>query len=132
MRMTFVIGLLTGAALFAPSAYAHHSAAAYDLEKKVELIGVVKSASWRNPHSQLVLAVSGADGKTVEWEVDSSASTTMMRRGWQLDRIKVGEKIKAGGFVYKNGEPHLYMVEVTLSDGTRFGRPDGEEAKRID
>ena len=57
-RIAFLVSLAFGSHLFAGLALAHHSQAGiFDSGKTVEVSGVVKSVSWRNPHGQILLSV---------------------------------------------------------------------------
>jgi len=52
-----------GMAGFAGIAAAHHSQAGiFDSRQTIEVTGVIKSISWRNPHGQILLDVTNADG----------------------------------------------------------------------
>ena len=52
-----------GAAGCAGFAAAHHSQAGiFDSRQTIEVTGVIKSISWRNPHGQILLDVTNADG----------------------------------------------------------------------
>ena len=59
MRQFFrIVGMVLGLAVFGNFADAHHSQAGiFDSSKTIEVTGVVKSVSWRNPHGQILLAV---------------------------------------------------------------------------
>ena len=51
-------------------ALAHHSNSAYQVDKIITLEGTVKEWKWMNPHTWLILEVTGADGKKQEWAVE--------------------------------------------------------------
>ncbi len=54
---------VAGIAGFAGVAAAHHSQAGiFDSRQTIEVTGVIKSISWRNPHGQILLDVTNADG----------------------------------------------------------------------
>jgi Family of unknown function (DUF6152) len=44
-------------------AFAHHSFAMFDAEKKVTLEGAVKEFQWTNPHSWILMTGSNAQGQ---------------------------------------------------------------------
>ena len=50
-------------------ASAHHSMAEFRGNNIHELQGVVTEVSWRNPHVELELQVTKADGNEVIWEI---------------------------------------------------------------
>jgi hypothetical protein len=104
-------------------AHAHHSPATYDLTiTDFAVTGKVKRIDFRNPHSHLVLEAPDKDGKMAQWEVEFSSVNLLLRRGWKLDRIKVGDTITCIGNPSKSGEPVMYMWSVKLSDGTVFAK----------
>ena len=53
MRAAFVLLI----AAFSATAGAHHSAAMFDQQKKVELTGTVRLFQWTNPHCYIQLLV---------------------------------------------------------------------------
>ena len=57
-RFVQLVSLVLGLNAFIGPAYAHHSQAGiFDSRKTIEVSGVVKAVSWRNPHGQILLAV---------------------------------------------------------------------------
>ena len=86
----------------APAARAHHSAAAYDTTQTISLEGVVTRYEWENPHVYIWLAAPGADGETVEWEVEGQPPAMLRRMGWSQDTFKVGDTIQATGNPARN------------------------------
>jgi hypothetical protein len=119
------------AALFALSsmyASAHHSAAGYDTDKRIEVSGTITKVSFRNPHGKLKLANATAEGYSDgDWKVEAAAANLLRRRGWNFKEIKQGMKIKLVGHPTKDGGHELYLREVHFEDGTVFGDPDGQD-----
>ena len=64
----------------APAA-GHHSRAGF-LNEALALQGEVVSFRWVNPHALVVIEVSEADGTTSEWQVETQATPTLARSGW--------------------------------------------------
>jgi DNA/RNA endonuclease YhcR with UshA esterase domain len=112
-------------------ATAHHSAAMWVLEKRISVTGTIKSVSFRNPHGQMELQVTGANGKVTPWRVEMSAKNLLMRRGWKPDKVKIGDKVTVTGHPNKALPNEVYMREIKLSDGTSFGDPEGKD-KQLD
>jgi hypothetical protein len=75
------------------TAVAHHSYAAYHLDRLIEVEGVLETLEWRNPHS--FIKVSADDGRlyTGEWQ----AASAMERRGIGSDTLQQGDRIVIGG-----------------------------------
>jgi Family of unknown function (DUF6152) len=63
---------LTGIAIAmsAMPAFAHHSFAMFDAEKKVTLEGTVKEFQWTNPHSWILMTVCNAQGQPEQWAIE--------------------------------------------------------------
>ena len=62
IQMQTLIVAIAMAAVSIP-AIAHHSGAMFDDKKEVTLTGVVKEFQYTNPHSWLLVDVTGKDGK---------------------------------------------------------------------
>lgn len=110
-------------------ATAHHSfGVAFDANKPVTLSGVVTKIDWRNPHSHVFVDVKGPDGKVVNWTFEGYPPNVLSRTGWKRDEtVKVGDTIKAFGWLARDGSPFAHLREVTLANGQRlfFGPPAG-------
>ena len=46
----------------------------------------------------------------------------LLRRGWDFERLKVGEEVTCTGNPSASGKPEMYMWSIVLPDGTEFGR----------
>ena len=84
---------LIGAVASATPVFAHHSYAAYDTTRLVEIAGVVEGFQMLSPHS--LLTVRADDGRvyTFEW----LATNGMRRWGIEHDTLKKGERVVVGG-----------------------------------
>ena len=74
-------------------AYSHHSDAALDLNKVVNVTGSVTDYSLRNPHAYITVAVIGNGGETVEWDIQMASAITMRRLGWEKNSLIIGETV---------------------------------------
>ena len=74
-------------------AFAHHSAAMYDRDKRRPLTGVVKEFQWTNPHVFIQVVAANDKGQAEEWSVECTSVNFMTRRGWAKDTLKPGDKI---------------------------------------
>ena len=54
-----------------------------------------------------------ADGKVTNWRGEGGNLSTLMRRGWRKDSLKVGETITIEGSGSKTGQPFLNARTVT-------------------
>jgi hypothetical protein len=77
---------------------AHHSVPVnFDQSKEVTIVGVIRDIKWVNPHSHWRVAVTGDDGKSVEWLVEFGAMNTMKRAGFPMERYKPGDRVEITG-----------------------------------
>jgi len=107
------IGLLAVAA----SVFAHHGNAAYDTDKTVTMKGTVTQWLWINPHTFLLIDVKDDSGKVAHWSAEGSAPADMMKRGWNMKSISVGQEVTLEVVPAKSGQPVGRIVQVTLPDG---------------
>jgi uncharacterized protein DUF6152 len=101
------------------SALAHHSIPVFwNQEKKIQITGVLKSATIVNPHSVFVIEVTDANGQKADWTGITAAGTAMMKAGWTADTIKAGTKvIVKGSAPRKEGTKGILIESFTLPDG---------------
>ena len=101
-------------------AMAHHSAAAQDFTKRVEVNGVVKS--WRivNPHGKLVIQVKDAKG-TRDIELETHSRNNVYRSGYRDGMIKTGDKIKVFIAPNRDGTEGGYIVALQTASGDKIG-----------
>ncbi len=112
--------LLAGSA--GPS-LAHHSAAMFDQQKKVELSGVVREFQWTNPHCYIQLVVKNAQGKEEEWSLELGAPMYLYARGWRPSTVKQGDRLSVTLSPLRNGSPGGLLVEAKGADGQPLGKP---------
>lgn len=122
MRHAFAgVLLMAGMLSYAPASVAHHSfAAQYDRSRPITLTGSITKLEWMNPHVYFYVDVKEADGKTVNWAIESGAPNTMFRRGWRKDMLKVGAQVTIEGWLAKDGSKLANMREITFADGRRL------------
>lgn len=98
---------------------AHHSIPVYwDDKATIEISGVVKSMKVINPHSELIITVTAANGQKEDWIGVSGQATQMIKAGWTNDILKAGTAIKVKGAPpRKQGAKGILVREVTLPDG---------------
>jgi hypothetical protein len=109
--------------LFAWTTSAHHSPVAFDTAvADFAISGEVEYVDMRNPHSVMRLKVGAEDGSTAVWDIEFSSVNLLLRRGWDFERIKVGDRVTCIGNPSANGKAQMYMWSIKLADGTEFGR----------
>lgn len=101
--------------------FAHHGAAAYDVEKKITLKGTVTQWLWSNPHCLLQLDVTDDAGHVVHWILETQNPLSIANLGWANDSFKPGDHITLTATPAKNGRPIGLIVDVVLANGSKLG-----------
>jgi hypothetical protein len=114
---TLAVGALAGAAM---PGLAHHSATMFDDKKTVTVEGVVKEFQYTNPHSWLLVDVTGKDGKVTTWGFEAEGPTTLQRAGIRPSDFKPGTKLTITGNPMKDGKPAAIWVDAVRADGKKF------------
>jgi hypothetical protein len=96
---------------------AHHSQAAYDGEKRVELRGVIVEFSWRNPHVFVVWETKDSSGGSVRWTGEMSSTNTMMAAGLRRNSLKAGDEVVVVVSPAKAGNPAGLVRRISTADG---------------
>lgn len=121
-RLGRVLSLSLGTAL-AAAASAHHSPAAFDTKvTDFSITGTIEHVEVRNPHSVMDVRVANEDGGASVWHIEFSSVNLLLRRGWDFDRLRVGETVTCTGNPSASGRHEMYMWSIVLADGTGFGR----------
>ena len=100
---------------------AHHSQAGiFDSKKTIEVTGVVKSVSWRNPHGQILLSVKDGKGKETVWDAETASISILRNRGVDGSSIRVGDRITIAGSPSMRNRPELLARSILLPNGSEF------------
>jgi hypothetical protein len=101
--------------LMCTSAEAHHSfAATYDLDRELEVEGVISEFVFKNPHMIISLETTNTDGSVTNWMVEGEAATRYRHAGWNSETFKPGDRIRVSGSGTHDGSPMIYIEEVHL------------------
>lgn len=122
LRATIVSGLALAATTI--PAFAHHSYAEFDLDKKLTLEGTVKEFQWTNPHSWLLVMVPNASGQEEQWAIELNSVSLLAERGWKPKTVKPGDKIAITFHPMKNGSKAGSYMAIKLPDGKTMGNAD--------
>ena len=109
-----------------PSALAHHSSARFDLEKSVNLVGVVSRFEWANPHVYIYLDASDGSG---QWEIEGLPPAAMRRLGWSPDSLAAGERVEITIYPHKTRPFEGHYRSIEKANGTKLGGV--EEADKV-
>ena len=112
--------LFVSALLHADLSYAHHSFAAhYDVEREIELKGVVTDYRFINPHVLVFLDVAGQEGGLEEWVAETNSPTLFrrMNMGLQSDSIVSGDIITVTGYPSRFNHNDIHLTGIRFADG---------------
>ena len=113
--IAFSICLLAGATA---SIFAHHSQAAFDINKQVTIEGTITQVNWANPHSLFFMEAKPAgEGSAQKWALEGPSPTQLAKEGWSKETLNVGDKITATGNPSRSGRPMMLLKEVVTADG---------------
>jgi len=130
MRLSY-LGVVLGAALAAAAGptFAHHSfAAEFDINRPIQLDGVVTKMEFSNPHSWLHIEVTTDTGEKQQWMVEGGAPNALMRNGWNRNSVPAGTKVHVEGFQAKDRSFRASGREITLPGGQSLFMGQGGNA----
>jgi hypothetical protein len=116
-----------GLAVWAGTAFAHHSFSMFDSLTTQNLTGVVKSLDIVNPHSWLNIVVAGR----TEWALEMGGPGQLQAQGWTSAGIKPGDSITVRIHPLRDGSNGGQLLSATLAGGRSLsaqppGRGGGE------
>lgn len=115
--------LIMGLCIAIPSfGWAHHSGAAFDDEKVVELEGTIKEFQWTNPHTWIQVIVENDDGEEVEWSIEWGGPNSLARNGVRPNTFEPGDQVSMRVHPMKNGNPAGGFIGAQFGDGSTVGR----------
>jgi hypothetical protein len=94
----------------------HHSVANFDFTKSATVTGTVKYFSFTNPHSFIDLEVDDAGGAQ-PYKIFTVARVVMVRTGWAVGNLKVGDKVTLTGSPDRKDPRFMYLNRITFADG---------------
>src|SRR6516225_4266142 len=120
-RSVRLMSLVLSFNLFVGVAHAHHSQAGiFDSNKTIEVTGVVKAVSWRNPHGQILLAVKDEKGIETVWDAETASISILRNRGVDGNSIHAGDRITIACSPSMRNRPEILARNVLLPNGFEF------------
>jgi hypothetical protein len=111
------------------TASAHHSGAMFEERRTVTFEGVIKEMQWTNPHSWLLVDVTGEDGKVTTWGFEAEGPSTLRRAGIRPSDLRAGARITITGRPMKDGRTAAAWVDAVLADGRKVDPRKGFEVR---
>lgn len=90
------------------------------MSRPVTLEGVVTRVDWENPHVHFYIDVTAADGAVVNWSCETGGPNRLIRRGWNRNSLKPGDKVVVHGFLAKDASHSVDGRKVTFADGRQI------------
>jgi len=94
---------------------AHHSAAAFDPNIKVNVTGTVKELQWTSPHARLYVDEVQDDGTVMTWNFELPSPVGLMRKGWRRNDLLPGDMVSVEGFRAKE------YLDIGIAEAVRDG-----------
>jgi hypothetical protein len=116
-----LVALSIGFTFLADSAPAHHSQAGiFDSTRTIEVTGVIRSVSWRNPHGQILLTVKDDKGRDTVWDAETASISILRNRAADGSSIRVGDRVTIAGAPSVRNRPEILARSVLLPSGYEF------------
>jgi hypothetical protein len=115
-RAASLLGVAASLILALP-ALAHHSTAAFDYTRSMNIVGTVSEFQWTNPHMFIHVMVPDAQGNSAEWNIECGTPNINVRHGWKRSDIKPGDKISMKIHPMRDGSQSGTLMAATLADG---------------
>jgi hypothetical protein len=104
------------------AADAHHGIINFDMNREVDVSGVVTRLEFVNPHSWLHVDATGADGRVTSWRCELRGATVLRRSGWSPAMFAPGTRIRITGAPDRFQANTCYLGSIVFEDGTRIDR----------
>ena len=112
------IGVLWGLLVISGPVFAHHGAAAFDMQNLTTVKGTVTKFLFINPHALIFFDVVSEKGSVEHWIAEESSNNHLSRSGWDKNTLKPGDRVTLAGHRARNGARVLEMQcsECSVTD----------------
>jgi hypothetical protein len=117
MRICIPAALLVTASLLSGASHAHHSPAAFDRSREVQLEGTVTRFAYNNPHTYLTVETVDGAGRRIAQDIEVGPISTMQPLGLTRDSLRVGERVTVRANPSRRGTGTAMGLDVTRADG---------------
>ena len=104
------------------AAFAHHGIINFDMNREIDISGVVTRVTFINPHSWLYVDVTGADGKVTGWKCELRGASVLRRSGWTPEMFPKGMRIRITGAPDRFEANTCYLGTAEFGNGIRVDR----------
>jgi hypothetical protein len=125
----WIVALGAAGTLGAVSASAHHSAAMFDHNRTVQIVGTLKSMSYMHPHAWIsVIGSPNGKGPAKQWDIETVSPITLTRIGINKDTFKPGDRLTVVAYPMHDGRNAGSLQYLTDASGRVYGWKPVEEA----
>ena len=109
--------LATAALVVGNVARGHHSHANYDVTEYTHLEGSVTEVLWINPHIWIYVEVTGEDGSSAVWFLETATPSSLAQNGVTRDTVRVGDTVSVRCHQLKDRSNGCLLGYLTGRDG---------------
>jgi len=113
------LAVLAAAAIAGPAS-AHHSHSMFDHDREVTLTGKVTKFLFLNPHVALFIDVEQESGEPVNYWIEMSNITNMIRRGIGQKTFQPGDMVTVNVWPLRDGRPGGNYITIVAADGKTY------------
>lgn len=106
----------------ASQSHAHHGIVNFDLNRDLELRGVITDIAFVNPHAWLYLEVADEDGTVTPWRCELRSATVLRRSGWSPEMFEAGQEVRVTGAPDRSAATDCYLSTIEFADGRSMDR----------
>ena len=122
MRVLPAVPLVVALVAMPAASSAHHGIINFDMNKEVDIAGIVTRLAFVNPHSWLYFDVTGENGRVTAWRCELRGATVLRRSGWSPEMFAPGTRIRLTGAPDRFEPNTCYLGTIVFENGTRIDR----------